>query len=93
MDWTRNINVSYYPCLKYRIPANKDIDGTDSFMVAESMKFDVVSEGIKNKFSKTFYTMNRPVTHDKLIDFLVYFFNIIHSFFIVKFYKDFLELT
>ena len=28
----------YYHCIKYRNPADKNIDGTDSFMIAESMK-------------------------------------------------------
>ena len=28
----------YYHCIKYRNPADKNIDGTDSFMIVESMK-------------------------------------------------------
>ena len=28
----------YYHCIKYRNPADKNIHGTDSFMIAESMR-------------------------------------------------------
>ena len=30
----------YYSCIKYKIPADPDNDGTDHFIVAESMKFN-----------------------------------------------------
>ena len=33
----KQVNEPYYPCLKYRIPADKSIDGTNYFMMAESM--------------------------------------------------------
>ena len=33
--------MRYYPCIKYQIPADPEIDGTDNFIVAESMKFDL----------------------------------------------------
>ena len=36
----RNIPIiRYRPCIKYRILADPEIDGTDTFIVAESMKF------------------------------------------------------
>ena len=31
--------IRYRPCIKYRILADPEIDGTDTFIVAESMKF------------------------------------------------------
>ena len=36
-NWLKQVNEPYYPCLKYRIPADKSIDGTNYFMIAESM--------------------------------------------------------
>ena len=36
-NWFRQVKEPFYPCLKYRIPADKNIDGTNHFMVAESM--------------------------------------------------------
>ena len=36
----RNKTNHYYPCIKYKIPADPDNDGTDHFIVAESMKFN-----------------------------------------------------
>ena len=33
----KQVNEPYYPCLKYRIPADKNIDGTDQLVIAESM--------------------------------------------------------
>ena len=29
-----------YPCIKYKIPADPKLDGTDFFIVAESMNFE-----------------------------------------------------
>ena len=29
----------FYPCVKYKIPGDLELDGTDSFIVAESMGF------------------------------------------------------
>ena len=29
----------FYPCIKYEIPADPKLDGTDYFIVAESMQF------------------------------------------------------
>ena len=41
MDETRRKKItSYYPCIKYKISADPERDGTDNFIVAESMKFD-----------------------------------------------------
>jgi len=31
----------YYPCVKYKIEADPEIDGTKTFSVAESMKFNL----------------------------------------------------
>ena len=31
----------YYPCVKYKIPADPKNDGTDYFVVAESMHFQL----------------------------------------------------
>ena len=31
--------IRYHPCIKYQIPADPVIDGTDTFIVAESMEF------------------------------------------------------
>ena len=33
--------IRYHPCIKYQIPADPVIDGTDTFIVAESMEFDL----------------------------------------------------
>ena len=33
--------MRFHPCIKYQIPADPEIDGTDTFIVAESMKFDL----------------------------------------------------
>ena len=35
--WFRQVNEPYYPCLKYRISADKNIDGTDQLVIAESV--------------------------------------------------------
>ena len=35
---------SFYPCVKYKIPGDLGLDGTDSFIVAESMFFKTHSE-------------------------------------------------
>ena len=36
-NWFRQVNEPYYPCLKYRISADKNIDGTDQLVIAESV--------------------------------------------------------
>ena len=36
--------ISYHPCIKYRIPADPKLDGTDTFFIAESMHFVDVQE-------------------------------------------------
>ena len=39
-DWRdENGTYSYYPCIKYKIPADPKLDGTDYFIVAESMNY------------------------------------------------------
>ena len=48
-EYTIRTFGSYYPCIKYQIPANKTIDGTESFVVAESMLFDI-SQYLRNDF-------------------------------------------
>ena len=36
--WTNEILMDpFYPCIKYKIPADPKLDGTDYFIVAESM--------------------------------------------------------
>ena len=30
----------FHPCIKYKIPADPQLDGTDYFIVAESMRWD-----------------------------------------------------
>ena len=37
MSWYYDEFVSYHPCIKYKIPADPKLDGTDYFFVAESM--------------------------------------------------------
>ena len=46
---------SYYPCIKYKKPANPKYDGADYFIVAESMnlKIDFVSQNITCSLSFT----------------------------------------
>ena len=34
-----NHHHHFYPCMKYKIPANPKLDGTDYFIVAESMQW------------------------------------------------------
>ena len=37
-NWTDVLAMNpFYPCIKYKIPANPQLDGTDYFIVAESM--------------------------------------------------------
>ena len=36
----RNKTNHYHPCIKYKIPADPESDGTNNFIVAESMKVD-----------------------------------------------------
>ena len=36
--------ISYFPCIKYKIPGDPEVDGTDTFFIAESMHFIDVSE-------------------------------------------------
>ena len=36
-----NFIDSFYPCIKYKIPADPKLDGTDYFIVAESMRFKI----------------------------------------------------
>ena len=33
--------IRYYPCIKYQVQADPEIDGTDTFIIAESMKFNL----------------------------------------------------
>ena len=36
-NWFKQVNEPYYPCLKYTISADKNIDGTDQLVIAESV--------------------------------------------------------
>ena len=38
-DWSNNETIidPFYPCIKYKIPADQKLDGTDYFIAAESM--------------------------------------------------------
>ena len=36
--------ISYFPCIKYKVPSDPEVDGTDTFLIAESMHFIDVSE-------------------------------------------------
>ena len=36
--------IRYHPCIKYQIPADLEMDGTDTFIVAESMKFSDIKK-------------------------------------------------
>ena len=40
---------SFYPCVKYKIPGDLELDGTDSFIVAESMRFRTHSDTERTK--------------------------------------------
>ena len=31
--------ISYHPCIKFQIPADPKLDGTETFFIAESMHF------------------------------------------------------
>ena len=31
--------ISYHPCIKYQMPADSKLDGTETFFIAESMHF------------------------------------------------------
>ena len=41
LSWDFFPIIGYHPCIKYQIPADPEIDGTDTFIVAESMKFNL----------------------------------------------------
>ena len=32
--------IPYHPCIKYKIPADRENDGTDAFIMTESMQFE-----------------------------------------------------
>ena len=38
----------HYPCIKYKIPADPESDGTDNFILAESMKFNFTKFDIQS---------------------------------------------
>ena len=39
-DKRRSKITHYYPCIKYQIPADLEMDGTDTFIMTESMKMN-----------------------------------------------------
>jgi len=50
--------IRYHPCIKYQIPADPEIDGTDTFIVAESMKFDLSRIKLWNSYKQVFPDLN-----------------------------------
>ena len=48
----------YHPCIKYQIPADPVIDGTDTFIVAESMEFDLSKTQLWNSYKQVFPDLN-----------------------------------
>ena len=50
--------IRYYPCIKYKIPADLENDGTDTFIVAESMKFDLSRIKLWNSYKQVFPDLN-----------------------------------
>ena len=45
--------IPFYPCIKYKIPADKKLEGSDHFVVAESMHLKSLSrDSIRQKRSK-----------------------------------------
>ena len=54
--------IRYHPCIKYQIPADPEIDGTDTFIVAESMKFDLPGIQLWNSNKQVFPDLNSKPT-------------------------------
>ena len=50
--------MRFHPCIKYQIPADPEIDGTDTFIVAESMKFDLSRIKLWNSYKQVFPDLN-----------------------------------
>ena len=50
--------IRYHPCIKYQIPADPVIDGTDTLIVAESMKFDLSEIQLWNSYKQVFPDLN-----------------------------------
>ena len=50
--------IRYYPCIKYQIPADPEIDGTDTFIMAESMKLDLFKIQLWNSQKQVFLDLN-----------------------------------
>ena len=50
--------IRYHPCIKYQIPADPVIDGTDTFIVAESMEFDLSEIQLWNSYKQVFPDLN-----------------------------------
>ena len=44
--------TSYYPCIKYKASADLESDGTDNFIVAESVNYDTRKYGILPNLTK-----------------------------------------
>ena len=52
--------IRYHPCIKYQIPADPVIDGTDTFIKAESMKSSYGRSKIQlwNSYKQVFPDLN-----------------------------------
>ena len=42
--------IPFYPCIKYKIPADKKLEGSDHFVVAESMHLNKPAHKTKQTF-------------------------------------------
>ena len=42
----------FYPCIKYKIPADLKVDGTDHFIVAETMHMRIEGNGRKPDYTE-----------------------------------------
>ena len=58
----------YYPCIKYKIPTDPKLDGTDSFIIAESMNLNwMVNEKIDFDCALSFTCVNDQKAFYKII--------------------------
>ena len=51
--------IRYYPCIKYKIPADPENDGTDTFIVAESMELGLSEITLGNSHIQVFQKIFR----------------------------------
>ena len=59
--WTETIIDPFYPCVKYKKPADPKLDGTDYFIVAESMHL----KGIKYDYKSFHCFLSFTCENDK----------------------------